>query len=246
MDTHRRRLKALELTLTPFQIVLLWLRTAVKVTFEDNARQFPSPRAAMANSISRTIKTSLKGQPESVIEHAILQGHQEADMLYNLIINVNVAVQESLLQRDREYLFLLGYLTGFTATADSIGILQDLILIFVEEVLLLDEAISHLSAERFGSQSLLFADSVLKLKEQMEMAEKALWCLNVDAQARNLTEMTAESVREKLRPDVEECVARWLARARIGMLAAFGERGAMLAALNQQLAFIRASVVDEN
>jgi len=55
--------------------------------------------------------TSMKGQPESLIEGAILQARLEADLLYNLIVNVNLKVIERS-QREYEYLFLLGYLSA--------------------------------------------------------------------------------------------------------------------------------------
>jgi hypothetical protein len=44
------------------------------------------PRAAIANSISWTVRNSLKGQTDAVVERAILQARQEADSLYMLIV----------------------------------------------------------------------------------------------------------------------------------------------------------------
>jgi bisphosphoglycerate-dependent phosphoglycerate mutase len=54
----------------------------------------------------------MKGQPESVIERAILQARREADLLYELIINANMVVLENTDQRERESFFLMGYLSA--------------------------------------------------------------------------------------------------------------------------------------
>jgi hypothetical protein len=50
----------------------------------------------------------MKGEAEPLIERAVLQARQEADLLYNLVINANVAVIENGVQREREYILLLG------------------------------------------------------------------------------------------------------------------------------------------
>jgi hypothetical protein len=109
--------KAIELALTPHQIVLLWLNNAVKRTFEGGARQSPPPRAVLANSVSSSIRNSLKGQLDPLVQRAIVQARQEADWLYNIVILVNAAVQNDFLQSNREYLFLAGYLSAVARTS---------------------------------------------------------------------------------------------------------------------------------
>jgi hypothetical protein len=52
----------------------------------------------------------MKSQDESMIEQAVVQGGQEADVLYLLVGNANVAVWESRAQREFEYVLLLEYL----------------------------------------------------------------------------------------------------------------------------------------
>jgi hypothetical protein len=54
----------------------------------------------------------MKGQPEQLVERAILQARQEADLLYQFVVNANMAVLESRAQGEREYIFLLGYLSA--------------------------------------------------------------------------------------------------------------------------------------
>lgn len=74
-------------------------------------------------------------------------------------------VQENLLQREREYLFFLGFVEALMrspVTEDSLQQLCDLSLVFVNEVLELDCVISQISAERFGGQPILFSDSALR------------------------------------------------------------------------------------
>jgi hypothetical protein len=111
MKNCQRRLKAIELSLTPQQVVVVWLRDAVQAgTFEEGARHSPPYRGTVANAVFRTVRESMKEQPEPLIERAILQARQEADLLYSLAVNANVEVFENRDQREREYILLLGYL----------------------------------------------------------------------------------------------------------------------------------------
>jgi hypothetical protein len=106
MKSRQRRLKAIELTLTPQQVVVVWLRDAVQAgTFEEEARHSPPYCGAVANAVLRSVEKSMKGQPEPLIERAILQARQEADLLYSPAVNVNVEVFENREQRGREYIF---------------------------------------------------------------------------------------------------------------------------------------------
>jgi hypothetical protein len=111
MKSNERRLRTIYLSLTPQQIVVVWLRNALQAgTLEEGVRHSPPYRSAVANAVLETVRDSMKGQDESLIERAVLQARQEADLPYNLVINANVEVIESRVQREREYILLLGYL----------------------------------------------------------------------------------------------------------------------------------------
>jgi hypothetical protein len=113
MKSRQRRLMAIELSLTPQQIVVVWLRDALHAgTLDEGARHSPPYRGVIANAVFRTVTESMKGQPEELIERAILQARQEADLLYTLAVNANFRVMEIWSQREREYVFLLGYLSA--------------------------------------------------------------------------------------------------------------------------------------
>jgi hypothetical protein len=164
VNNQQRRLRKIELTLTPQQTTLLWLTNAVQSTFADGATQFP--RATIANSIRKTVMHTMKGESDAVVERAIVQARQEADVLYNLVITVNERVLTSTSERNREFLFLLLYLRGITYInigPHSEEELRVAVSFFVEEVLLLEGTISQVRAEHFGGTSILFLDSVLKL-----------------------------------------------------------------------------------
>jgi hypothetical protein len=71
MKSRPRRLRAIELSLTPQQVVVVWLRDAVRAgTFEEGARHSPPYRGAVANAVLRTVRNSMKGHPEALIEGA--------------------------------------------------------------------------------------------------------------------------------------------------------------------------------
>ncbi len=48
---------------------------------------------AVANAVRIAVRNSTKGQPDLLVERAVLQARQEADLLYN-VVAANVAVLE--------------------------------------------------------------------------------------------------------------------------------------------------------
>ena len=144
-------------------------------TFQEGARHSPPYRGVVANAVFRTVTESMKGQPEELIERAIVQAHQEADLLYGLAVNTNWRVMENWSQREREYVFLLGYLSAEihgNPTKNRVQFLRCTVLLFLESVIILDAAIGQVAAERFNGQPVLFRDCEVKLKEQLQMAER--------------------------------------------------------------------------
>ena len=91
MSNHQRRLKKIEVNLTPKQIVILWLKKSQNAgSFRGGCRQSPLARGYVADAVYAAVRGSMKGYPQLVIERAILQARQEADSLYMLIVEVNV------------------------------------------------------------------------------------------------------------------------------------------------------------
>src|ERR1700757_285638 len=96
-------------------------RTSSRVNFKSRTincllRDSCSPESPLCrylrtapNSIARIVTNALKGHIETVIEIAILQARQEADLLYNIIVEVNGSVQNQYRERYREFAFLLGF-----------------------------------------------------------------------------------------------------------------------------------------
>src|SRR3982074_2740199 len=111
MKSNERRLRTIYLSLTPQQIVVVWLKNALQAgTLEESVLRSPLNRDTVANAVLKTVRNSMKGQDESLIERAVLQARQEADLPYNLVINANVEVTESRVQGEREYILLLALL----------------------------------------------------------------------------------------------------------------------------------------
>jgi hypothetical protein len=147
MNDHQRRLKVIELTMTPRQVVAAWLKNAIDAgTFEDGARRTPPAREVVANAVRNAVRNSMKGQAEPMIQRAVLQGRREADLNYNLVINVNAEVITSWEQRRREAAFLLGYLSAemrTQATKDRVHTLRLAVLMFLESVITLTSSVSE-------------------------------------------------------------------------------------------------------
>ena len=176
MNSRQRRVRAIELTLTPHEVVVVWLRNALQAgTFEEGARHSPPYRGAIANEEFRTVRNGMKGQPEPLIERAVIQARQQADLLYNLVVSANMAVLEGKVEREREYIILLGYLSAEARgdlAKDRVEILRLVVLMFIEPVIVLDAAIALVVAERLNGQPVLFRDCSVKLEEQLQMAKK--------------------------------------------------------------------------
>jgi hypothetical protein len=237
MKSRQRRLKAIELDLTPQQVVVLWLRNAVQAgTFEEGSRRTPRPRCAVESAVRNVITNSMKDQPDRLLERAILQACREADMLYLLVVNSNMAVLEDRVQREREYVFLLGYLSAEInrkATKDRIQTLRLAVLRFLESVIILDTAIAQVVEERLNGQPVLFRDCSVKLEEQVQMAERASEYFNLLARSAGTAEIDLGELRKSLQPETDRQISIWVSLARLETLSAFGNLEDVHAAMDR-------------
>jgi hypothetical protein len=238
MNTRQRRVRAVELTLTPREVVLVWLREAMQAgTFLEGARHYPPYRGEVANKVLRAVRASMKGQPGPLVERAILQGRREADSLYILVTNANIAVLRDWEQHRREFLFLLGCLAAEVngnATKNRVEqLLRPLVIVFLESVLMLDGSIAQLVRERLNGQPLLFRDVADKLAEQLQMATDMSTWFNLLAVELGAAEIDLEDLRDSLQSEVERTVTIWVHQARLEMLTLFGEMEETRSALDQ-------------
>jgi hypothetical protein len=227
MNSRQRRVRSIELSLTPREVVFVWLRNAMQAgTFEEGARHLPL-RGAVANAVVRNVRESMKGEPEPLVERAILQASREADLLYLVVMNANMAVLAAWTERRREHVFLLGYLSAeINGRPTKYRVEQPLrlsVLAFLKSVILLDASISQLITERLSSQPVLFRDSAAKLAEQLEMATTlAIW-FNMLAVAVDATEIDLEKLRNSLQSEVDRTISNWMNQACLEMLIPLGE-----------------------
>jgi hypothetical protein len=243
MKSRQRRLKAIELTLTPKQVVVVWLRNALQAgTFEDGARRTPPPREVVANAVRNAVRNSMKGQPELLVEGAILQARREADLLYNLVVGANVEVIENREQREREYILLLGYLSAeMRGKATKVQTLRLALLMFLESVIILDGAIAQLAAERLNGQPVLFRDCSVKLEEQLQMAEELSEHFNVLARTVDAAEINLEELRNGLQSETDHQISIWVYLARSAALSTFGTEKEMHAAMEQGFLLLKSN-----
>jgi hypothetical protein len=237
MKSNERRLRTIYLSLTPQQIVVVWLKNALQAgTLEESVLRSPLNRDTVANAVLKTVRNSMKGQDESLIERAVLQARQEADLPYNLVINANVEVTESRLQREREYIFLLGYLDAeirATTTKDRVELLRQAFLMFIEPVIILDAAIAQVAAERLSGQSVLFRDTAIKLAEQLQMATDLSTWFNELAVEVGAAEINLEELRNSLQSETDQRISTWVILARVETLSLFGKTEELHAAMAQ-------------
>jgi hypothetical protein len=240
--TSRHRVRAIELTLTPREVVLVWLRNALQAgSFEDGARQTPTPREAVANAVLSAVQSGMKGQPELLIERAVLQARREADLLYNLVVTVNLAVLENMEQREREYSLSLGYLSAEmngTTTKSRLEDLRKAVLMFLERVVVLDAAIAQVVAQQLDGQLALFRDCEAALQDQLRMAETLSKLFNIVAGTLNIPKINLDELRNSLQSETDRRVAVWVRQARLQMLSSFGTHDELQAGLHQYFLFL--------
>jgi len=242
VNNHQKRLKEIEVSLTPYQLVLLWVEATIKGTYAVGAVQSPRPRRRIADSVAGIMRTELKGQSEDLIERAILQAQKEADFLYMIVVGVNGDVLRDSVARDREYKFLLGYLHAVmhsSIMSDSEMRLRKFTLSFVEQIFCLDAAISQISSQRFGGRFILFSDCAAKLKDQLEMAMDVLEFFNIIASDLQVPVLTKEQICETLQEEVRQQVSRREIEAQAVTLGAFGTEAEFRESLTPLSALLR-------
>jgi len=205
MNNHQRRLKTIELGMTPQQIVLLWLANAQKTgSLIDASRQSPFPRRAIATRVIDVIRPSMKGEPKPVIQDAIMQARREADFLYMLIVIANNAVEEEISWLDLSFaIFARQYFTvEFAERHDLkdvglIEMLRESMRLVVERYIILKETCSRITAVQLSGQEVLFPDVAAKLREKMEQLD-VLGRLNGGGSYTKPKKMFSAATRRKL------------------------------------------------
>jgi hypothetical protein len=250
MKSRQRRVRAIELTLTPHEVVVVWLRNALQAgTFEEGARQSPPHRGAIANEVFRTVRNGMKGQPEPLIERAVIQARREADSLYNLVVNANMAVLEGSVAREREYIILLRYLSAEmrgNLTKARVETLRLVVLMFIEPVIVLDAAIAQLVAEQLNGQPVLFRDCSVKLEEQLQMAEELSENFNLLARSVGAAEINLEELRNSLQSETDSKISIWVHLARVAALNTFGTEKETQAAMEQTFLLLNSNCNEAN
>lgn len=237
MNNHwRQRLKTIEVSLTPSEVVLFWMKNALPKSYEEGALGSPQPRSAIASSITRIVRAGLKGETDTVVERGILQARREADWLYMLVVEMNSKVQNQFFECRREYWFLFAYLVA-TMRSNVASVteeeLRTVTLLFVNPVLVLESTVRRISAERFGGHPILFSDSAAKLKEQTKLVDEALELFNVLATEAKFCLLSKEEIRDSLCSLIDQGTAQMILLARGVMLRTFGEDREFRESFNQ-------------
>jgi hypothetical protein len=113
-------------------------------------------------------------------------------------------VLEGRVERGREYIILLGYLSAEirgNLMKDRLEILRRVVLMFIEPVIILDAAIAQVVSERLNGQPVLFRDCSVKLEEQVQMAEELSEHFNLLARSVDAAEVSLEELRNNLQSE---------------------------------------------
>jgi hypothetical protein len=162
-------------------------------------------------------------------------------LLYRVVINANIAVLEGWVQREREYKFLLGYLSAEmhgNPTKDRVQTVRLAVLMFIEPVIVLDAAISKVAEERLTGQPALFRDSTVKLAEQLQMATDLSRWFNRLAVEVGAAEVNPEELRNSLQSEADRRLSIWVSLARVEMLTLFGKTEEIQAAIDRHFLLV--------
>jgi len=227
MKSHQHRLKTIELSLTPEQIVLARHEAAKEAgSLVDAALISPAPRQAIANAVNNAIRESMKGQPEAVIEGAIQQGRQQADFLFMLIVETNAGVRGNADSRRESYRLVVRHLFAVVrgpAKAEPVEELRLSLLEVIQSLLIDDGVVTRITTERLRDQEVLFPDTSAMLKKQVGWAENLADTFNILASQVAVAKIDLDEIRKGVQSEVDDQVSRWVDLARLGMLLAFGE-----------------------
>jgi hypothetical protein len=240
MSNHQRRLKTIEVNLTPKQIVILWLKKSQNAgSFEDGCRQAPPSRGYIANAVYAAVRACMKGYPQLVIERAILQARQEADSLYMLIVEVNVRTLINVALSKVCFRLVIRHLravtTQGTIKAESIRELRTSLVQIAEDLLVAEGSALQVTTEYLDGQEVLFSDTLDAFSKQLQFAEELIYHFNPLARRAGVPLIDLDALRESIPSRVDQEVASWRNTARLAMLVAFGEGDSWHVAMGQTL-----------
>jgi len=240
MSNHERRLRTIEVKLTPKQIVILWLKTSQKAgSFADGCLQSPHARGYVADAVYAAVSGSMKGYPKPVVEKAIRQARQEADALYMLIVQVNLGIlMDVALSKDCFRLVIRHFRAATTQeeiNAESIRELRLSLVQVVEELLVAEGSALQVTTEYLNAQEVLFSDTFEALAKQLQLAEELIDSFNSLARLVGAPLIDLDTLRAGIPSRVDQQVASWRNTARLEMLATFGEGDSWRVAMSQTL-----------
>jgi 3'-phosphoadenosine 5'-phosphosulfate sulfotransferase (PAPS reductase)/FAD synthetase len=112
---------------------------------------------------------------------------------------------------------------------------------FLERVIILDNAIAQLAAERLNNQPVLFRDCSVKLEEQLQFAEELSGHFNPLARAVDAAEINLEELRNSLQLETDRQISIWVHLARTEALSTFGTEKEVQAAMEQSLHLVKSN-----
>jgi hypothetical protein len=240
MSNYHRRLKTIEVNLTPKQTVILWLKKSQKAGgFNDGLRQSPPSRGYIANAVYDAITRSMKGYPNPVIEKAIQQARQEADLLFMLIVEVNVRILMNVGINKICLPLVIRHFraatTQGTINAESLRELRLSLVQIVEDLLVAEASALQVTAEYLNGQEVLFSDTFASFSKQLQFARELIDSFNSLAKTAGVALIDLDTLRESIPSQVDQQVASWRNTARLAMLVAFGEGDSWRLAMGQTL-----------
>jgi len=237
MKGRKLRHKKIPLPQIPKHVVIAWLRKAVRAgTLEDAARSVPRPRAEVASAVSHAVRTSMRGQDEALIERAILGARRDADCLFRLVVNLNTEVIENELPRNRECLFLSGYVraeSNWKITKSRVERLHSTLLVFLESMVIFNAAIANVSSQYLNGHPALFPECRAQLEYQLQIAKTLTKHFNELAAEVDLPPINLTDLPKGLQADIERQVSSWINLAIVEMLDRFGDPDDVCSAMDR-------------
>jgi len=202
MTTSKRRLKKIEISLTPKEAVLLWLKNATTqaedwTTYiaDRFSRGEKPPRDEIADQIEGAIHQAMKGEKADQVDQAIRQAVREGDFLFMLFFRVNIEVmaeskanmlQVSLLAEQIQGIFERDSFSDEKRISDQTRVAdwRARALSYTGEIYCTQATIEVLERRYFDGASILVPDVADELQHQLEMLRQIISVYNDTIQVR--------------------------------------------------------------
>jgi hypothetical protein len=239
VKNQRKRLRTIELELTPEQIVFLWINNVLREgSYYDVWRCVPEPRTYIANAVSEAVSKSMRGSANTLVEQAIREARMKADFVYLLFLQPNTYIYNSVApMRVSLGLLASGIRILLSQEKQDAGHLTNFgwyLRFMIEEALEFEEAVNRVRTEYFDGQNILFRETTNALEYRLYFLNQFVKSFNLLAHQACVDEIDIVKLQDSIQSAQSVLASDWVNIARLEMLCIY-DRGDNARALAKEI-----------